>query len=208
MGKDLKNRKKKFTLIELLVVIAIIAILAGILLPALNQARGSAYTSSCTNKLKQLGLQVGMYLDSYQGMIPHYNYGNTESTSGITWVRVIGPECFGLQKMAWDNWGTKPHGMICPLTVREPAEIFKAGTAWVTSYAINTKMSGLKVSTIKNPSSKYFFMDSKNTYMAYRPWYPDKHSFRHQQKCNFSFVDGHVQTFKYNAEPLAGWDRD
>jgi prepilin-type processing-associated H-X9-DG protein len=178
------------------------------LLPALSRARDTAYTASCTNKLKQLGLHVGMYLDDNQGMIPHYYYGNTVDTNGITWVRVIGPACFGLQEMAWDNWGTKEHGLICPSTVKEPSEIYKAGTAWVTSYAMNLKMGGQKVSRIKNTSTKYLFMDSKNTYLAYRPWYSDKHSFRHQKKCNYTFVDGHVNAYKYNAEPIEGWDLD
>ncbi len=71
--------RKIFTLIELLVVIAIIAILAALLLPALNQARDRGRAAKCIGNLKQMGVAVTLYSDTFYGFLPG------RVTTGMQW---------------------------------------------------------------------------------------------------------------------------
>ena len=68
--------KYKFTLVELLIVIAIVAILAGLLLPALNQAREKARETSCINNLRQTGFAFSLYADAFGGVLPVVHTGS------------------------------------------------------------------------------------------------------------------------------------
>ena len=205
---------KKFTLIELLVVIAIIAILAAIMLPALQSARERGRITSCINNIKQLGTMVQFYVDTYNGYLPA---AKSHKDGYNRWHYNINAM---LRKVQNNHWETKyfPELFRCPsLQNLKFSDDFPARTNHVT-YGMNTATGSsnalaasafIKQNRVAKASQRplladyyrlnwdtnlrnagetgFNFYSLSGDTLEYRP----AHEF-HRRMANVGYVDGHV----------------
>jgi len=209
--------KKRFTLIELLVVIAIIAILAGMLLPALSNARNTARAISCTSNMKQLGLGVHLYADSNTQFVPPqaYKYAGNDITQG--WIGYLYPYITGGIEVSTvgTDYEKLSNVLRCPsdlvqlkasegisnynynLYAGEPGEAVSAGAPWqghgctLPSYVQPSMYRLLLDGKCHDPNANHYEYLILGITNGWNQW-NNQVDVRHNKAANELFVDGHV----------------
>jgi prepilin-type N-terminal cleavage/methylation domain-containing protein/prepilin-type processing-associated H-X9-DG protein len=225
MGTQMKTRRYGlgFTLIELLVVVAIIAILAAMLLPALNEAKEQGRIAKCANNLRQLAVAMMLYADDNNGRNSELGYSKIVLASSppgypeAKWVDDMYTYCRNnMEVLECPSQKTLRPSFYQPAPPIPPRK-------YALGYGINRQAIGaysgkvLSLSAVKNPATKIWFADSCRNrglnadFNQADAWasvlapmasfsdnsYVQPVSRRHRNGCNVVYFDGHSEWINY-----------
>ena len=189
-------RKGTFTLLELLIVIAVIAILAGLLLPALQSARTKGASAGCLGNLRQIGAANQMYANDNDDMFVVYcSDGSVKNAKNTDyWLGYLGAKNYDLTKnnLLGNYYGDSPRVMICPGVVLKSkqgnngsddeltsdlSDLAGGGGygyngTWLGQYVLDEVRYNFKRSRMKRTSDTVAFADCARSAMGTTPYNP------------------------------------